>query len=376
MMELYGAKIPKRPNTKSHKSVRMFVDYVWNEVYSMNNEMGQYGQYKYRGVESQQNVVPFLELQVQSHKENFKFDYLEDAYKEISFRICKEIVREFQSYIEKGKTPGVHSKSNHPAIARGETDPASLLNALEIVPDENGWYGIKVVNKVWLYQEYGFDMHGKLPGKFVVMRILEWAIAKGIVFTFDEDKQKRETDDEIEWRKGWNKVLLKDDLSFERRWGKNGKSTRESRYSKKRLNRSKEAIMKSRDRQIKEIKRKYVKDYGKKMSMKRRNEMLEEVHDIETRKTLKMSRLYRPMNMEDYAGHFSEDGSGIDRKLLSVAYRLTRYIVENSKGRNNRRLFLTVAYRSVVSDRALMVSIQRQVLNEYIKYKGKKPKPD
>lgn len=97
---------------------------------------------------------------------------IQEAYAEINKEIAERIVIEYKMLIREAG-----------AIARGSNDPKSLMNALHVVQDPKRLFDfhIEVVNRVWLYQEYGFDMKGKVPPPSVQKRILQWAIDKGIV---------------------------------------------------------------------------------------------------------------------------------------------------------------------------------------------------
>ena len=97
---------------------------------------------------------------------------IQEAYAEVNKEIAERIVIEYKMLIREAG-----------AIARGSNDPKSLMNALHVVQDPKRLFDfhIEVVNRVWLYQEYGFDMKGKVPGLGVQKRILQWAIDKGIV---------------------------------------------------------------------------------------------------------------------------------------------------------------------------------------------------
>ena len=110
-------------------------------------------------------------------------DRLMKCYDEINSYLISKIIDKFKEYVRMGHAPGGDGVyKSHPAVARGESDPHSLINSPRkrkgTKPTE--WF-IEVINKVWLYQEYGFDMKGKkVPGP-VADRMLMWAIDKGIV---------------------------------------------------------------------------------------------------------------------------------------------------------------------------------------------------
>lgn len=230
--------------------------------------------------------------------------YLKDAYNEVSQRICEAIVDEYKEYIQAGIAPGnptpLNAKSNYPALSRGEASELSLINALQVVREPAGHFGIYVVNKVWLYQEFGFDMHGKMPPLPVAMKILDWAVQKGIVF-------------------------VKTHLM--------------------------EATVEGRTIQWKAIQ-------GKQ------------------RQEIKPYRLGKPRTNPAYHGQWSQltkedvelirfTGGKMSKKLNQIMWKITKAVVTNSKGRYNRRLFLTCAKMNVFSDIDRIRKIEFAVLGEY-----------
>lgn len=174
MASLRGARLGGMGRT-GEAGAKSFASAVWGDVFKMVGDKEVYKE------PVDMAYKPYLQLDVKNYKFQWKTTGLEKAFNDISRHICCEIAAEFSLYVEQGHSPGVSSTSKYPAVARGKEDMDSLINALEIRRTINGW-GIVVVNKVWLYQEYGFDMKGRLPPREVAIKILQWAFQKGIVF--------------------------------------------------------------------------------------------------------------------------------------------------------------------------------------------------
>ena len=180
------------PKTREYQVIKTVIDDAIDHIIPTRGIAGapRYGagivaigkryQYKSPDILGQKGEKTFSEL-----RSKYKFDWLErgmvlhniririqEAYAEVNKEIAERIVIEYKMLIREAG-----------AIARGSNDPASLINALDVVQDPKRLFDfhIEVVNRVWLYQEYGFDMKGKVPPPSVQKRILQWAIDKGIV---------------------------------------------------------------------------------------------------------------------------------------------------------------------------------------------------
>jgi len=224
----------------------------------------------------------FVDARLKIKTSNIKWtgvEKLRRCYSMINEEILNHIIEEYQSYIDAGQAPGVPTYHKMSANVRGRSDPDSLINALKLkkVKESDEW-AIEVVNKVWLFQEYGFDMRGKLPPKRVAKKILQWAIDKGVV---EYLINKTKTD----------------------------KKTFRVRFTDK----------------------------------KRRK------------------RDYKVLTEEDIEILDDDETKELDRLM----WALTKAVVKNSTGRQNRRLFLTTAYHTVVNDRELIKSIEIKWLRRF-----------
>ena len=194
MASLRGARLGGL-GRKGEMGAKSFAQSIWSDVFKMVGDKEVYRdvtnkteRYGMDPVFSRLGFIPadpYLTIDVKQFKMKWMTKDLEEAFSDISRHICAEVCAEFYTYVESGKSPGVESTSKYPAMARGREDMDSLINSLQIVRSERG-YAIQVVNKVWLYQEYGFDMKGKLPSREVAIKILQWAFQKGIVHFGEE----------------------------------------------------------------------------------------------------------------------------------------------------------------------------------------------
>jgi len=171
-------------------------------------------------------------------------------------------------------------------------DPASLINALKLVHDleDRTKWSIEVINRVWLYQEYGFTMKG-LPPRRVAERMLIWAIDKGFIEMLKGDQEFI-----ISGKRKYKKFRFRDTSKVYRGTG--------------------------------EYKLMQVDDY---MRMKDRS------HEI--------------LTSEDYMK--GDEVTRADKEMDKIMWKIASTIVENSQ-ENNRRLFLTTAYHNVMADKEFM----------------------
>jgi hypothetical protein len=120
---------------------------------------------------------PYFDIKVRRF--NVRVEKLKEVYSEVCKRVCEAVIEEFQLYVKAIKYTGHGSK--YPAVARGESDSRSLINSLELSKNDDGSWSILVMNQVFLYQEWGFDLSGVEPDEAFQDLIWRWALAKGLV---------------------------------------------------------------------------------------------------------------------------------------------------------------------------------------------------
>ena len=180
------------PKTREYQVIKTVIDDAISHVIPTRGIAGapRYGagvvalgeryQYKSPDILGLKGEKTFLTL-----RSKYKFDWLErgmvlqniririqEAYAEINKELAELIVAEYKMLIKQAG-----------AMARGESDSKSLINALHVVQDPKRPFDfhIEVVNQVWLYQEYGYDMDGQTLPLGVAKKIFQWAVDKGIV---------------------------------------------------------------------------------------------------------------------------------------------------------------------------------------------------